>query len=379
MRIGIVVGTRPEIIKMAPVVRACIARGTPYALLHTGQHYSFEMDGVFFEELGLPRPHHNLEVGSGSQVYQIGNILLGAEPLLERERPDVLLVEGDTNSVLAMGLAAQKLGIPVGHVEAGLRSYDRGMPEEINRILTDHLSEFLFAPTERSRRILLDEQIAPGRVHVTGNTVVDELYLQRGRAQRPGLLERFGVAPDRYALATVHRAENTDSPERLRGIFQGLADSARALDLQVLAALHPRTQSRLQAQGVAVDGAVRVLPPLSYLDFLGLHTRAALMLTDSGGLQEEATALGVPCLTLRDRTERPITVTEGTTEVVGTEPARIVQAARRALSHPPPPRCPALWDGHAADRAAEAIVEFLDGEEASARRRRASGGRHPEP
>src|SRR5262249_19672692 len=237
---------------------------------------------------------HNLEVGSGTQTYQIGTIVLGAEPLLGRERPDVLLVEGDTNSVLAMGLAAQKLGIPVGHVEAGLRSYDRGMPDEINRILTDHLSEYLFAPTEKSRQILLSEQIAPQRIHVTGNTVVDELMLQRSRAEREELFGRFAVQPGRYILATVHRAENTDVEQRLTGIFEGLAGSARALGMPVLAALHPRTQARLAERGLAVDGGVRVLPPLSYLDFLGLHARAALVLTDSGGLQEEACSLGVP-------------------------------------------------------------------------------------
>ncbi|MEO5618241.1 MAG: UDP-N-acetylglucosamine 2-epimerase (non-hydrolyzing) [Candidatus Eisenbacteria bacterium] len=327
MKIGIVVGTRPEIIKMAPVVRACIARQVPYLLLHTGQHYSFEMDGIFFQELGLPAPHHNLEVGSGSPVYQIGTILLGAEPLLRREKPDVMLVEGDTNSVLAVGLASQKLGIPVGHVEAGLRSYDRGMPEEINRILTDHLSEYLFAPTEKSRAILLAEQIAPHRVHVTGNTVVDELMLQKPRAGGPALFERFGVEPGRYALATVHRAENTDAPERLRGIFDGLAESGRALGVPVLAALHPRTQARLEALGFSVDGSVRVLPPLSYLDFLGLHARAALVLTDSGGLQEEACTLGVPCVTLRDNTERPESVDVGANVLVGADTARIVAGA----------------------------------------------------
>jgi len=356
MKIGIVVGTRPEIIKMAPVVRACIAQRVPYLLLHTGQHYSFEMDGVFFEELGLPAPHHNLEVGSGTQVYQIGTILLGAEPLIQREKPDVMLVEGDTNSVLAMAIASQKLGVPVGHVEAGLRSYDRGMPEEINRILTDHLSEHLFAPTEKSKAILLSEQIAPHRIHVTGNTVVDELLLQKSRAERPGLFERFGVAPGRYALATVHRAENTDDPARLRGIFTGLAESGRALGVPVLAALHPRTQARLEAQGLTVDGSVRVLPPLSYLDFLGLHARAALVLTDSGGLQEEACSLGVPCVTLRDNTERPESVDVGANVLVGADAARIVAGAMamkdraRSWSNP-------FGDG----RSGERIVSILTG------------------
>ncbi len=354
MRIGIVVGTRPEIIKMAPVVRACQKRGVPFVLLHTGQHYSFEMDGVFFEELGLPAPNANLEVGSGTQAYQIGTMILGFEPLLARERPDVLLVEGDTSSVLAGALTAQKMGIPVGHVEAGLRSYDRGMPEEINRILTDHLSQWLFAPTAHSRDILLAEQIAAARIHVTGNTVVDELLLQRGRAMRPELFERFGVEPGRYALATVHRAENTDAPARLRGIVDGLAGAARALGIPVLAALHPRTTVRLESMGIVFDGGVRALPPLPYLDFLGLHARAALVLTDSGGLQEEACTLGVPCVTLRDNTERPESVEVGANLLAGAAPERIVECALAMKDRPrgwPNP----FGDGHSGEH----IVDLL--------------------
>ena len=328
MKIAIVVGTRPEIIKMAPVVRACIARDVPYVLLHTGQHYSFELDGVFFRELELPEPHHNLEVGSGSQAYQIGSIVSGMEPLLREQRPDVLLVEGDTNSVLAGALCAQKSGIAVGHVEAGLRSYDRTMPEEINRILTDHLSEHLFAPTETAREILRREGVGDSRIHVTGNTVVDELERQRARAERSEIFQRFAVEPGRYAIATVHRAENTDDPARLRGIFDGLAGSADALGIPVLAALHPRTTARLEALGMRVDGRVRALPPLGYLDFLGLHARAALTLTDSGGLQEEACCLRVPCVTLRDNTERPESVEVGANRLAGAEAGRIVDCAR---------------------------------------------------
>jgi len=230
------------------------------------------------------------------------------------------------------------------------------MPEEINRILTDHLSEHLFAPTEKSQAILLSEGIAPHRVHVTGNTVVDELLLQRPRAERAGLFERFAVEPGRYALATVHRAENTDQPERLRGIFNGLAESGRALGVPVLAALHPRTQARLEALGLSVDGAVRVLPPLSYLDFLGLHARAALVLTDSGGLQEEACSLGVPCVTLRDNTERPESVDVGANVLVGADAERIVAGARamkdRSRSWPNP-----FGDGKSGER----IVSILTG------------------
>lgn len=358
--IGIVVGTRPEIIKMAPVVRACIERGAPYLLLHTGQHYSFEMDGVFFRELELPQPHHNLEVGSGSQAYQIGAIVNGIAPILERERPDVLLVEGDTNSVLAAGLTAHKLGIRVGHVEAGLRSYDRTMPEEINRILTDHLSDHLFAPTEHARRILLGEGVGEARIHVTGNTVVDEVLRQRERARAPGLLERFGVAPGRYILATAHRAENVDHEDRLRGIFSGLAEAGRALDMPVLAALHPRTVKRLDALGLAVDGAVRRLPPLGYLEFLGLHAQAALVLTDSGGLQEEACCLGVPCVTLRDNTERPESVEVGANMLVGAESAAIVAGARTMAARPrgwPNP----FGDGKSGARIVDLLLGFAGG------------------
>ncbi len=334
MKICVVVGTRPEIIKMAPVVRACRDRGAPCLLIHTGQHYSFEMDGVFFQELGLPPADHNLEVGSGTQAYQIGAIVKGMEPLIERERPDVVLVEGDTNSVLAAGLAAHKLGVRVGHVEAGLRSYDRRMPEEINRILTDHLSDYLFAPTEHARGILRGEGVEESRIHVTGNTVVDELLLQRDRARRPGLLEQFEVTRGRFALATVHRMENVEEEDRLRGIFDGLSRCAQELDLPVLAALHPRTSKKLAALGLDVNGAVRTLPPLGYLDFLGLHSQAALMLTDSGGLQEEACTLKVPCVTLRDNTERPESVQVGANVLAGASADRILRSARAMVDRP---------------------------------------------
>ena len=356
MKPAIVVGTRPEIIKMAPLVRACRARGLPYLLLHTGQHYSFEMDGVFFSELGLPAPDVNLEVGSGTQIYQVSSAMSGLEPILAEHRPDVVLVEGDTNSVLAAALAANKAGIRVGHVEAGLRSYDRGMPEEVNRVLTDHLADFLFAPTPGARDILLGEGLPAARVHVTGNTVVDELLLQRGRARRPGLLERFGVEPGRFALATLHRAENVDDPARLRGALGGLAGVSEALGLPVLAALHPRTQARIAELEPGLTRGLRVLPPLGYLDFLGLHAEAGLMLTDSGGLQEEACCLRVPCVTLRDNTERPESVEVGANRLAGADPARIVEAARamsaRARDWPNP-----FGDG----RAGERIVDVLLG------------------
>ena len=331
MKIAIIVGTRPEIIKMAPMVRACAERGLPYLLLHTGQHYSYDMDGVFFEELGLPQPHTNLAVGSGTQAYQIGAIVTGITPIFEREKPDWVMVEGDTNSVLAAGLAAHKLGIKVGHVEAGLRSYDRRMPEEINRILTDGLADHLYAPTEHSRRILLGEGTSAERIFVTGNTVVDELMLQRPRAEAREVGERFGVEPRRYALATVHRAENTDDEARLRGIVHGLSEAAAATELEILCAVHPRTTARMAAMGLAWGAGVRALPPLPYLDFLGLHAQAAMTLSDSGGLQEEACCLGVPCVTLRDNTERPESVEAGGNVLVGADPAAIVAGAKQML------------------------------------------------
>ena len=334
MKIAIVVGTRPEIIKMAPVVRACIARRVPHLLLHTGQHYSFELDGVFFEELDLPRPDRNLEVGSGTQAYQVAAVLEGLAPVLETERPDVVLVEGDTNSVLAAALAANKCGIAVGHVEAGLRSYDRRMPEEINRVLTDHVADWLFAPTPGARDLLLGEGLPPERIHVTGNTIVDELMLQRPRAERADLLARFGVTRERYALATVHRAENVDDDARLRAIMAGLDAAGRDLGMPVLAALHPRTSARMAALGLSPGRAVRTLPPLGYLDFLGLQAAAALVLTDSGGLQEEACCLRVPCVTLRDNTERPESVAVGANVLAGASAETIVACARTMAARP---------------------------------------------
>jgi len=354
---AIVVGTRPEIVKMAPLVRACRARGVPCLLLHTGQHYSFEMDGVFFAELDLPAPDVNLEVGSGTQTYQVASAMTGMEAVLAEHRPDVVLVEGDTNSVLAAAIAANRAGIAVGHVEAGLRSYDRGMPEELNRVLTDHISDHLFPPTERSRAILLGEGIPDARILVTGNTVVDELLLQRGRARRPGLLERFGVEPGRFALATLHRAENVDDASRLRGCLRGLAGAGAALGLAVLAALHPRTTARIAELDPRLTDGLRVLPPLGYLDFLGLHAEAALMLTDSGGLQEEACCLGVPCVTLRDNTERPESVEAGANVLAGGEPERIVACARTMITRRGGWVNP-FGDGHAGERI---VGRLLDG------------------
>jgi UDP-N-acetylglucosamine 2-epimerase (non-hydrolysing) len=325
-----VVGARPNLMKIAPLMAAYAAAPEIEPLLvHTGQHYDANMSELFFRQLGIPEPDLNLEVGSASHAVQTAEIMRAFEPIVEQHRPDAVLVVGDVNSTIACGLVAVKLGVRLVHVEAGLRSFDRTMPEEINRILTDHLSDHLFAPTGKAHDILRGEGIPAARIHVTGNTVVDELILQRPRAERAELFTRFQVAPGRYALATIHRPENTDDPARLGGILRGVGDAAKALGLPVLAPLHPRTTARLAAFGLDMDRAIRVLPPLGYLDFLGLLAGAALTLTDSGGLQEEACCLRVSCVTLRDSTERPESVDVGANLLAGAEPARIVDAARR--------------------------------------------------
>jgi UDP-N-acetylglucosamine 2-epimerase (non-hydrolysing) len=364
MKLAIVVGTRPEIIKLAPVIRACVVRQVPFTVIHTGQHYSFELDGVFFAQLALPAPRHNLNVGSGSHGFQISAILAAIEPVLAAERPDQVLVEGDTNSVLAAGLAANKLRLRVGHVEAGLRSDDRTMPEEINRILVDHLAEDLFAPTPQAVAILHREGIAPARVHLTGNTVVDEVRYQRGRVDPDPVRAMFGVQPGRYALATVHRAENVGDPGRLRGIFAGLDRVATALDVPVLVALHPRTAQRLAELEIGVSPQVRRLPPLGYHEFLALHAQASLMLTDSGGLQEEACTLGVPCVTLRDNTERPESIAVGANRLVGADPDRILEGAT-AMHTVPRTWVNPFGDGHAGER----IVDLILARDGAAERR----------
>jgi UDP-N-acetylglucosamine 2-epimerase (non-hydrolysing) len=330
MKLGVVVGTRPEIIKMAPIIRACIAAGVPYVTIHTGQHYSYEMDGIFFRQLGLPAPTYNLEIGSGSHPYQISAAIARLEPVLLRERPDVVLVEGDTNSVLAAGLAAVKLNLQMAHVESGLRSGDRHMPEEINRILVDHAADVLLAPTPTAVGNLLREGIPGNRVFLTGNTAIDEIARNRGEAERRRTTLGMGAAGE-YAIATVHRAENVDDEQRLRGIVEGLRITAQALRLPIALVLHPRTTRKLAALEITLDRLIRPTSPLGYMEFLGLHAGAALILTDSGGLQEEACALQVPCVTLRDTTERPESVEVGASILAGADSDRIVAAARTMI------------------------------------------------
>jgi UDP-N-acetylglucosamine 2-epimerase (non-hydrolysing) len=355
VKIGILVGTRPEIVKMASVVRACAARRVKRVLIHTGQHYSYALDGVFFAQLGLPKPDVNLAVGSGSATQQIARMIGGLEEVLLRSRPDILLVEGDTNSVLAGALAAQKLGIRVGHVEAGLRSYDRAMPEEINRVVTDHLSDVLFAPTKATKTILRSEGIPAARIAVTGNTVVDELLRQRPRAEKLAAWRAYGLEPGKYVVATVHRPENTESPERLAGIFEGFLRAAAVLRLPILIPLHPRTRKRLGAITLRRKNWLCFLDPLGYLEFLGLCSKAALILSDSGGLQEEACTLGVPCVTLRDTTERPESVEAGANVLAGADPKKIAARAKQMIRKRNDWKNP-FGDGRAAERIVDSLL-----------------------
>lgn len=325
--ITIILGTRPEIIKMAPVIRACRKKGSEFSVLHTGQHYSYEMDRIFFEELELPAPDHNLDVGSGSHAEQTGRIMTGVERILEADPPDIVLVQGDTNTVLAGALAAAKLHIPVGHVEAGLRSFDRRMPEEINRVVADHIADLLFAPTRMARKNLRDEGIDAQKIHVTGNTVVDAVFQDRKIVQkRTTVLRDMGLTPRAYFLVTAHRAENVDVKEHVTGIMKALESIATSSGKPVIFPMHPRTRKMLETFKVAARN-ITIVPPTGYLDFLELEAQARLILTDSGGVQEEACILNVPCVTLRENTERPETIEVGANVLAGTDAEKIVQAA----------------------------------------------------
>lgn len=348
MKVAIVLGTRPEIIKMAPVVQECQKRDLEFFVLHTGQHYSYSMDKVFFEELELPGAKHNLEVGSGSHAVQTGKILAGAEKVFQQERPDVVLVQGDTNTVMASALAASKMGIRIGHVEAGLRSFDRTMPEEVNRVIADHISDYLFAPTAQALDYLREEGIVKG-VHVTGNTIVDSVFQSREIARRKAkALEELGLEKDGYLLATAHRAENVDSMDRLSGMLRGMEMVSGDTGLPVVFPMHPRTQGRMKEFGLRSD-AIRVIEPRGFLDFLQLESNARLVLTDSGGVQEETCILGVPCVTLRENTERPETLEVGSNVLAGTSPSRIREGATAMLKASRGWKNP-FGDGNASER-----------------------------
>jgi len=329
--ISIVLGTRPEIIKMSPIIRACQKEDVDFTVLHTGQHYSYEMDRIFFDELGLPQPEYYLDVGSGAHAEQTGKIMAGIEKIYLDDTPDIALVQGDTNTVLAGALAAAKLHVNVGHVEAGLRSFDRQMPEEINRVVADHVSDLLFAPTENAKENLLNEGIADNKIYVTGNTVVDAVYQNREIAKKNStILSTMNVQTGAYFLVTAHRSENVDVKSRLSGILSALIQIHDIYNLPVIFPMHPRTQKMMKEFELDAQG-ITITQPIGYLVFLELEANARLILTDSGGLQEESCILNVPCVTLRENTERPETIEVGANVLAGTDVDRIISAVERMV------------------------------------------------
>ncbi|HEX8746014.1 MAG TPA: UDP-N-acetylglucosamine 2-epimerase (non-hydrolyzing) [Pyrinomonadaceae bacterium] len=361
-----VVGARPNFMKAAPVVEEMKRRASVFAplLVHTGQHYDREMSEAFFRDLGLPEPDVYLGVGSGTHAEQTASVMASFEPVIMRERPDWVLVVGDVNSTLACALVAVKLGVRVAHVEAGLRSRDRSMPEEINRILTDQMADLLLTPSQDADRNLLAEGVPRARIRFVGNVMIDSLFAHLKRAESSRVREELSVAGSDYGVLTLHRPSNVDGRETFGRILDALEEITGRLP--VIFPAHPRTRARLRDFGfderVARNDSLRLIDPLGYLDFLRLYSGARLVLTDSGGIQEETTALGIPCLTLRENTERPVTVEMGTNHIVGTDTDRIVRAAKDALDEPrrasvDEKRLPPLWDGRTAPRILEALLE----------------------
>ncbi len=361
MKILNVVGARPNFMKIAPLMAEYRRRqGVEAFLVHTGQHYDEAMSQLFFSELGIPRPDVNLEVGSGSHAAQTAEIMKRFEPVVLQCRPDVVVVVGDVNSTIACGLVAVKLGIRLAHVEAGLRSFDRSMPEEINRVLTDAISGLLFCTEESGVENLLNEGIPKDKVHFVGNVMIDTLLNNRVKAQGSTVLERLGMNDGRFALLTLHRPANVDDPQT----FGSILDAVEVIlkDMPVIFPVHPRTRTNLNcdAAGVRVGQmrGLRLTEPLGYLDFLRLMSSATVVLTDSGGIQDETTILKVPCLTLRDNTERPVTVTYGSNRIVGRDRQRILAAYRDAVGpNGRSFRTPPLWDGQAAARIVDVLIQ----------------------
>ncbi len=364
-----VVGARPNLMKIAAVIRAMRSATPPMPvrLVHTGQHYDAEMNGQFFRALGIPDPDINLEVGSASHAVQTAEIMRRFEPVLEQERPAAVLVVGDVNSTLACALVAVKKGVAVIHVEAGLRSFDRTMPEEINRVLTDQISDLLFITEKSARENLLREGIPESRIHFVGNVMIDTLrHSLKDAVPAAQTLSQHGAAADwaqkPYAVLTLHRPSNVDDPVTLRSLLGAIRNVSSRLP--VVFPVHPRTRAKIEQHGldpVLETRSLLKLPPLGYFEMLGLMQTSRLVLTDSGGIQEETTALGVPCVTLRENTERPITVDQGTNTVVGSSPAHIVAAVDEILrTGGKAGRVPELWDGRASQRIAAVLRKWLD-------------------
>lgn len=369
-----VVGARPNFMKIAPLAAELRKMdAVEHLLVHSGQHYSEQMSGSFFRDLELPEPQVNLEVGSGSHAWQTAEVMKRFEPVVLDWRPELIVVVGDVNSTLAAALVAAKLGVRLAHVEAGLRSFDMTMPEEINRKLADAVSDFLFVTEESGVRNLREEGVQEGRVFLVGNTMIDTLLRFRRAASQSAILQNLGLRDDSgnnhaYAVLTLHRPANVDDPAVLRQLLESLAEVSRSLP--ILFPIHPRSRERVESFGLGrylrtdstkgPDSGVIAIPPLSYLDFLCLMDHARLVLTDSGGIQEETTVLGVPCLTLRENTERPVTLEHGTNQIVGRDPVRILSAATRILKGDAKRGAiPPLWDGHTAERIVRTVVQKL--------------------
>ena len=355
MKLAIILGTRPEIIKMAPVIRACRER-LDFILIHTNQHYSQEMDEIMFRELDLPKPHYNLNVGSGIHGLQTGRMLERIEQSIIEEKITMVLVHGDTNTTLAGGLAARKLNLKIGHVEAGLRSFDKTMPEEVNRVLTDHISDFCFAPTLEANNNLIREGIAHEKIFVVGNTIVDSVEQNKIIAQKKadGVFEKFNLERRKYFLLTYHRAENTENEEKIKNVLHAVSFLGLQHDIPVLFPIHPRTEAAISNYQIKIPDNIIVTKPLGYLEFLLLMSEAKLIITDSGGLQEEACILRVPCITLRENTERPETLKIGCNTLVGTEVQTILDGATLMLNQEIHWSNP-FGDGHSAEK----IIDIL--------------------
>ncbi len=371
MKILSVVGARPNFMKIAPLIREMQRHQHIASLLvHTGQHYDVQMAGQFFRDLEIPDPDICLDVGSGSHAYQTAEVMKRLEPVIERERPDLVVVVGDVNSTMAAALTAVKLLIPVAHIEAGLRSFDRTMPEEINRVVTDAVSDFLFVTEESGVQNLLSEGVNKNKIFLVGNVMIDSLEASRRLWSRSDIRAKLGLTGRDYGVVTLHRPSNVDHPNTLCRILEALQKIGQSLP--IVFPIHPRTRKMLERSSAVGHGIRLGMPtvtvngvygfdPLGYLDFMALVAGARLVLTDSGGIQEETTALGIPCLTIRENTERPVTVTHGTNRLVGTSPDKIVYEAEKVLTSPQPkPSPPPLWDGHASERIVSILLRHFE-------------------